>query len=107
MRVGKKAGFPILLFLDSATRTYIDEFATSNCLLLSYANEASAKEEDKLKNATIYIPQSRNILKGIVTMSMAEMASKLLGWNIKTTQIPFADLKVRETRFRAIHHQGP
>ncbi|CAD6580044.1 MAG: hypothetical protein CYPHOPRED_001072 [Cyphobasidiales sp. Tagirdzhanova-0007] len=96
MRVGKKAGFPILLFLDSATRTYIDEFATSNCLLLSYANEASAKEEDKLKNATIYIPQSRNILKGIVTMSMAEMASKLLGWNIKTTQIPFADLKANK-----------
>lgn len=93
MVAAKKAGYPITLHLDSATRTLVDEFSTSNCLLLSYENGASTADEDKLKKPSLFVPASPSILKSVTAKSIAEIASKTFGWNVSIAPVPFANVK--------------
>ncbi len=63
-KVGKEKGYPICLFLDSATHTYIDEFNTSNFIGITRDNK--------------YItPQSPSILPSITNKSLLTLAEDL------------------------------
>ena len=89
----------LYLFTDAyhtATRTYVDEFSTSNCLLLKYQNGQATAEGDRLSNATLYVPESPSILKSVTTKSIAEIASKVFGWQVKIAPVPFADVKAQQ-----------
>lgn len=76
-----------------ATRTFVDEFSTSNCLLIKYANGQDTPEADRLKGVTLYVPESPSILKSVTTKSIAEIAKKAFGWNVVVGPVPFADVK--------------
>lgn len=89
MIAAKKAGYAITLHLDSATRTMVDEFSTSNCLLLTYDGD----DEDKLKSPTLTVPASPSILKSVTAKSIAEIA-RALGWKVDITGVPFETVKV-------------
>ncbi|MBD3421424.1 MAG: branched-chain amino acid aminotransferase [Chitinivibrionales bacterium] len=58
----KKQGYPIALYLDSATRNYIDEFGTSNFFGITQAN-------------TYVTPDSTTVLPSITNKSLQQLAA--------------------------------
>jgi branched-chain amino acid aminotransferase len=61
-REGKQAGYPICLYLDSATRTCVDEFGTSNFIAIS-------------KDGRYVTPESTSILGSITNKSLQALAA--------------------------------
>jgi len=79
----KHAGYPITLHLDSKTRTYIDEFSTSNFVALL---------DDPTNNTkTFVVPESSSILKSVTTKSLVEL-SKSFGWKIEMRVVPWPEV---------------
>jgi len=58
----KKAGYPIALYLDAKTNTYVEEFSTSNFLAID-------------KNGAYVTPKSDAILASITNKSLMELAA--------------------------------
>ena len=79
----KHAGYPITLHLDSKTRTYIDEFSTSNFVALL--------KEPSTERTTLVVPESSSILKSVTTKSLIEL-SKSFGWTIEMRAVPWAEV---------------
>jgi len=75
---GKKKGFPICLYLDSATHQYIDEFGTSNFLGITKDNK--------------YVtPASQSILPSITNLSLQVIAEDF-GMNVEKRPIRITEL---------------
>ncbi|HRR29001.1 MAG TPA: branched-chain amino acid aminotransferase [Victivallales bacterium] len=62
--IAKKMGFPIVLYLDSKTHEYIDEFGTSNFVAID-------------KRGYYVTPDSRTILPSITNKSLSTLAEDL------------------------------
>ncbi|ORX59090.1 branched-chain amino acid aminotransferase [Piromyces finnis] len=90
--LAKKRGYPVLLFLDSATRTYIEEFATSNFFALTPA-DANGKR-------AYVTPKSHSILNSVTNMSLEICAKELLGWDVERRRIAYSE--VEEGKFDEI-----
>lgn len=75
----KKSGYPISLYLDSTTHTYIDEFGTSNFIGIT---------TDK-KYVT---PQSSSILKSITNMSLQTIV-KEYGFSVEQRPVLFSEIE--------------
>ncbi|GAA5828821.1 hypothetical protein JCM11251_005886 [Rhodosporidiobolus azoricus] len=80
----KANGFPLTLHLDSKTRSYVDEFSTSNALGIKKASSPDAAP-------TLVVPLSDSILKSVTTKSLVDIA-KSLGWNVEIRPIPFQEV---------------
>jgi branched-chain amino acid aminotransferase len=79
----KHAGYPITLHLDSKTRSYIDEFSTSNFVAL---------HTDRSSKKTIFVvPESSSILKSVTTKSLIEL-SKSFGWTVEMRPVPWPEV---------------
>jgi branched-chain amino acid aminotransferase len=75
---GKKRGFPICLYLDSATHQYIDEFGTSNFLAITKDNK--------------YVtPSSPSILESVTNTSL-QIIARDLALGVERRPIPVAEL---------------
>jgi branched-chain amino acid aminotransferase len=75
---GKEKGFPICLYLDSATHKYIDEFGTSNFLGITKDNK--------------YVtPASQSILPSITNLSLQVIAEDF-GMKVEKRPIPVTEL---------------
>lgn len=102
-REAKKRGYPITLHLDSATRTWIDEFSTSNALAIeegsgANASEAESKDSECVSNGgnsriTLVVPESTSILRSVTKVTVCEIAEKICGWNVELRQVAFEELK--------------
>ena len=79
----KHAGYAITLHLDSKTRTYIDEFSTSNFVALL--------EDPSTHKTTFVVPESSSILKSVTTKSLAEL-SKSFGWTVEMRAVPWPEV---------------
>jgi len=77
-KVGKKKGYPISLYLDSAEHKYIDEFGTSNFIGIT---------ADK-KYVT---PNSKSVLPSITNKSLMQLAQDL-GLTLERRQIAVEEL---------------
>lgn len=74
----KAQGYPISLYLDAATRTYIDEFSTSNFIAITGDNK--------------YVtPVSTSILSSITNKSLQELA-KDFGLTVEKRQVHVSEL---------------
>lgn len=75
---GKDKGYPICLYLDSATHTLVDEFGTSNFLAITKDNK--------------YVtPDSKSIL-GSITNDSLQMIAKDFGMKVEKRPIPMTEL---------------
>lgn len=70
---GKKAGFPVVLFLDSATHTRVEEFSTSNFIGIH-------------EDGTYVTPKSHSVLPSITNNSLQEIA-KHFGMNVEYREV--------------------
>ncbi|MGM0442908.1 MAG: branched-chain amino acid aminotransferase [Fibrobacterota bacterium] len=77
-RIGKKQGYPISLYLDSAEHTYIDEFGTSNFIGITDAKE--------------YVtPDSASVLPSITNKSLQAIAEDM-GYTVEKRRIAVDEL---------------
>ncbi|RUS17571.1 branched-chain amino acid aminotransferase [Endogone sp. FLAS-F59071] len=81
----KERGYPITLHLDSATRTYIDEFSTSNFIGLLPADPVTGVP-------TFVTPNSPSILRSVTRLSLAVLARRL-GWQVEERAVLFSELE--------------
>jgi branched-chain amino acid aminotransferase len=77
---GKKLGYPVGLYLDAATQTYIEEFSTSNFVgINSHAN-------------TYVTPKSGSVLPSITNKSLMQIAESA-GMTVETRNVPLLELE--------------
>ncbi|KDE09309.1 branched-chain amino acid aminotransferase [Microbotryum lychnidis-dioicae p1A1 Lamole] len=81
----KQAGYAITLHLDSATRTQIDEFSTSNFLAIK---KRSSSDDDKV---TLVVPTSESILKSVTTKAIIGIAESF-GWTVDRRIVKFSEV---------------
>jgi len=75
---GKAKGYPISLYLDSATHSFVDEFGTSNFLAIT-------------KDNRYVTPDSTSIL-GSITNDSLQMIAKDFGMKVEKRHIPVKEL---------------
>jgi branched-chain amino acid aminotransferase len=75
---GKEKGYSVCLYLDSATRLYIDEFGTSNFLAVT-------------KNGAYVTPDSPSVLPSVTNMSLQEIARDF-GLTVEKRKVPVTEL---------------
>ncbi len=74
----KHAGWPVELYLDSKTHTYVEEFATSNFIGITADNR--------------YItPDSNSVLPSITNLTLRQIAADL-GMKVEVRPIPFEEI---------------
>lgn len=83
MSEAKHSGYTITLHLDSKTRTYIDEFSTSNFVAI--------QSDPATQRPTFVVPESSSILKSVTTKSLIEL-SKSFGWNVEKRPVPWTEV---------------
>jgi len=74
---GKDKGFPVVLYLDSREKKYIDEFSTSNFIAI--------------KGNTYITPESRSILPSITNDSLSMIAADM-GMKVERRPVEAAEL---------------
>jgi branched-chain amino acid aminotransferase len=74
----KHDGWPVELYLDAKTHSYVEEFATSNFLGIK-------------PDGTYVTPDSRSVLPSITNMSLKEVAADL-GWKVECRPIPYEEI---------------
>ena len=75
----KAAGFDENMFLDAATRTFVEETGGANFLFVT-------------KDGTIVTPKSGSILPSITRRSLIHIAEHILGMKVEERPVPFAEL---------------
>lgn len=84
-----KSGFPVELYLDAKTHTYVEEFSTSNFFGI-YIDE---KNEDGTPKKVRYVtPSSSSILPSITNKTLRELAEKHFHWTVEARNIPYTEL---------------
>ena len=78
----KHAGWPVELYLDSKTHTYVEEFATSNFLGIRYNADGTK---------TYVTPDSKSVLPSVTNMSLRQIAEDL-GLKVEVRQIPYTEI---------------
>ena len=74
---GKKKGFPIVLYLDSKEKKYVDEFGTSNFI--------------GIKGNTYITPKSKSILESITNDSLLRIAQDI-GMSVERREINISEI---------------
>lgn len=80
----KRKGYTINLFVDAKTGKYIEEFATSNFVMLTKPDE-----EGKRSYIT---PKSNSILPSITNRSLSELAALHFGWKVVRRRVRWDEL---------------
>ncbi|KAI8801962.1 aminotransferase [Cladochytrium replicatum] len=78
-------GYPIMLFLDPLTHTYIDEFATSNFCALTPPDANGVR--------TYVTPKSASVLGSVTNRSLFELAGREFGWKAVRRPVKWDDVK--------------
>ena len=76
-KFGKGKGYPVVLYLDSREKKYIDEFSTSNFIAV--------------KGNTYVTPQSESILQSITNDSLSTIAADM-GMKVERRHVPVEEL---------------
>ena len=75
----KHDGWPVELYLDAKTHTYVEEFSTSNFLGIK-------------PDGTYVTPDSHSVLPSVTNMSLRQCAADL-GWKVETRPVPYDEIK--------------
>jgi branched-chain amino acid aminotransferase len=81
----KKLGYTIMLFLDSKSQKYVEEFATSNFAALS--------KPDAQGKRTYITPKSRSVLPSVTNRSLLELAALKFGWAVERRPVEWQEVK--------------
>ncbi|KAE8302733.1 Branched-chain amino acid aminotransferase [Giardia duodenalis] len=88
--VALKKSFPIQLYLDAATHTFVEEFSTSNFFGIKDIQRDGA---GKIVSCTYVTPKSPSILPSITNKTLRELISQYFGWKVDVREVPFTEVK--------------
>ena len=75
----KHDGWPVELYLDAKSHTYVEEFSTSNFLGIK-------------ADGTYVTPDSHSVLPSVTNMSLKQCAADL-GWKVECRKVPYEEIK--------------
>ena len=75
----KHDGWPVELYLDAKSHTYVEEFSTSNFLGIK-------------KDGTYVTPDSHSVLPSVTNMSLKQVAADL-GWKVECRPVPYTEIR--------------
>ncbi|MDR0578882.1 MAG: branched-chain amino acid aminotransferase [Candidatus Accumulibacter sp.] len=75
----KHAGYPVELYLDAKTHTFVEEFATSNFIGIT-------------KDGAYVTPDSRSVLPSVTNRTLKQIAADL-GMKVETRPVPFDEIE--------------
>ena len=75
----KHAGYPVELYMDALTHTFVEEFATSNFIGIK-------------KDGTYVTPDSRSVLPSVTNKTLKQIAADL-GMKVEVRPIPFEEIE--------------
>ena len=75
----KREGWPVELYLDAKSHTYVEEFSTSNFLGIK-------------ADGTYVTPDSHSVLPSVTNMSLKQCAADL-GWKVECRKVPYEEIK--------------
>ena len=75
----KKGGWPVELYLDAKSHTFVEEFSTSNFLGIK-------------KDGTYVTPDSCSVLPSVTNMSLKQCAADL-GWKVECRPVPYEEIR--------------
>lgn len=75
----KREGWPVELYLDAKTHTFVEEFSTSNFIGIK-------------PDGTYVTPDSCSVLPSVTNMTLRQCAADL-GWKVETRKIPYAEIR--------------
>ncbi len=75
----KKDGWPVELYLDAKSHTFVEEFSTSNFLGIR-------------KDGTYVTPDSCSVLPSVTNMSLKQCAADL-GWKVECRPVPYEEIR--------------
>ncbi|KAI8895299.1 aminotransferase [Globomyces pollinis-pini] len=78
-------GYTVLLFLDSKTNKYVEEFATSNFAALT--------KPDANGKRTYVTPLSNSILASVTNRSLSELAANHFNWAVERRQVEWSEIQ--------------
>ena len=88
--VASKQGFPIQLYLDAATHTFVEEFSTSNFFGIK---DIKRDDAGRVISCTYVTPKSPSILPSITNKTLRELVSQYFGWKVEVREVPFMEVK--------------
>ena len=74
----KREGWPVELYLDAKTHTYVEEFATSNFIGIK-------------ADGTYVTPDSHSVLPSVTNMTLRQCAADF-GWKVERRPIPYTEI---------------
>lgn len=75
----KHDGWPVELYLDAKTHSFVEEFATSNFIGIK-------------RDGTYVTPDSRSVLPSVTNKTLREIAGAL-GWKVEIRPVPYEEIK--------------
>jgi branched-chain amino acid aminotransferase len=75
----KRAGYPVELYLDAKTHTYVEEFATSNFIGIT-------------KDGAYVTPDSRSVLPSVTNDTLKQIAADW-GMKVEVRPVPFTEIE--------------
>ncbi|KAK7909272.1 aminotransferase [Apiospora marii] len=87
----REMGYGITLHLDSATRTFVEEFSTSGFLGHKRQPQTATDEDGGKEKDTLVVPKTDNAIASATSDTMARVAA-LQGWDVEHRDVPFASL---------------
>jgi len=75
----KHAGYPVELYLDAKTHTFVEEFATSNFLAIT-------------RDGTYVTPDSPSVLPSVTNHTLKQIAADL-GMRVEVRPVPFTEIE--------------
>lgn len=78
----KHAGWPVELYLDAKTHTFVEEFATSNFLGIRKNSDGSC---------TYVTPDSKSVLPSVTNMTLRQIAEDL-GMKVEVRPVPYTEI---------------
>ena len=75
----KSEGWPVELYLDAKTHSFVEEFATSNFIGIT-------------RDGTYVTPDSRSVLPSVTNMTLRQCAADM-GWKVEMRPVPYEEIR--------------
>lgn len=86
----RSAGYGTVLYLDSKTHSYVEQFSAG---VFVGVKDIEYNDANEVVSCTLVLPSEGNIAPSVMAHSICTLASKSFDWIIEKREIPFMELK--------------
>ncbi|TNJ28294.1 Branched-chain amino acid aminotransferase [Giardia muris] len=86
----RSAGYGTVLYLDSKTHSYVEQFSAGVFLGVK---DIEYNDANEVVSCTLVFPNEGNVVPSVMAHSICTLASKSFDWIIEKREVPFMELK--------------